>query len=257
MAGGVAGNNREAIRYLLSLEPRMTGEQIARLLPYGENGEELKPFKPRADRDKTFPGSYPKIMDMLKRMKAAGEVMCFRENEAQAFIWMRKSDNLKFPSNWYNRQHELACGDLFGAFYLTGKLDHWDNKWTKDEIEYYRIKETKVYYDRRMVVNEKVFFWEVDRGTEDGEQLEDKINKYVAFARAYPKDRFFVLFSMQGSRYYNLDARVKWMLKLLGKRASGYQFLVAEHAAAIATPLEAIFTSSQDPEPVSLLDLDS
>jgi hypothetical protein len=259
MAGGQQPlrDNRQAIRYLLSLEPRMTGEQIARLLPFGENGEELSPFKPRADRARVFPGSYPKIMDMLQRMYEAGEVDRFREHGAEAYIYMLKTPNMKFPGNWYNRRHELSCADVFTSLYPTGHLEHWDYKWSPQEHEHYAIDKHRVYYDRKFVAFNNVFLLEVDRGTEDSNQIDEKIEKYLTFAKAFQNEYFFVIITVQGSRYYNLKKRFTWMLEVLKDRHVGYQFLVADHDVFLKNPLGQVLGCANAPDLLALSELET
>lgn len=194
-------------------------------------------------------------MDMLQRMVEAGEVTRFRDHEGQAYVHMLTNPNLKLRGNWYNRQHELSCADVFISLYHTGRLEHWDYRWTKQEEDYYGIKRLKVYYDRKFVVDGKVFFLEVDRGTEDPEQLEDKIRKYKDFSTNFPDEWFYVLFAVQGSRYYKLSERLKWIMKLLDKHTPGKQFLVTEQQLAEQNPLGEIYISAQDSKPTSILSL--
>lgn len=205
-------------------------------------------------------------MDMLQRMADAGQISRFRDNEAEPFIFMLKSPGLKFPGNWYNRKHELAAADLFTSFYHTAQLDHWDNRWSPTELEHYKIDHYKVYYDRKFTALGNIFFLEVDRGTEDPHQIDDKIEKYLAFQKAFPKEFFYVIITVQGSRYYNLEKRMEWIKKILIKRQVGYQFLLANHADLFAVdpvtkeplyrdPFAPVFQTATSSKPIALGDL--
>lgn len=112
------------------------------------------------------------------------------------------------PRNWYNREHELDCADAFVALAKTGKVLHWDSKWTDEEYEDFAQK-TGVNYDRRFELegSDRIFFLEVDRGSEDLATLAEKVRRYVKLANRFPNQPITVLFTMQ--RYMRQDLKLR------------------------------------------------
>lgn len=168
------------------------------------------------------------------------------------------------PFNDQNRDHEIDCADMFVALKKTGKLDHWQKYWSKDEHALF-LKRFHVEYDRRFELEdcEQVFFLEVDRGSESPDQIKKKIQDYTRMSVAYPQERFTVLFTVQGYIRDNNDdiLRFNKLMPILANAKRGNQFLMAIHSEAVSDPLGNIWHSpwtegnSLDPDHISLLDL--
>lgn len=118
-------------------------------------------------------------------------------------------------------------------------------------------------YDARMKKWNTIFYWEVDRGTEEMEILYDKVDKYIAFSNKYFTDKFHVIFTLQYFRFgeeqsdtqrlKKLKERSNLLLDYLATKHRGNQFLVAWHDQVIATPYGAVFVSPLAPAtPVAL-----
>lgn len=164
--------------------------------------------------------------------------------------------NTKVPRNWFNREHELDCADVFVALYKTGIVDNWDSHWTDDETKQIAEK-YGVYYDRRIVLEgfDKVIFLEVDRGTEEIDVIANKVKKYIKLHAAFPREKFVVLFTVQGYKGEEVKARVQKMIK---GAIHGHQqndlFLLTPHEPFLEDPLGAVCISPNDwDKPVTLL----
>lgn len=184
-------------------------------------------------------------------MEADGLIDYHQDHNNQPRVWMLSPTQARAagrpavtcPDNFYNRKHEIAVADLFVRYFP--HVTHWDNRWLGTEEQF---KSFGLYYDARMVIDGKLVFWEVDRGTEDlAKQVIPKVEKYVALSEAYPRDRFAVCFTFERYRRQDLNRRINDVLFALSGFRRGDQFLVAKHAEACADPLGAVFVSPKDP----------
>lgn len=184
-------------------------------------------------------------------MAADGLLRYHQEHNNQPRAWMlspsyAKANGLppvECPENFYNRKHELACADLFVQYFP--HVTHWDNRWMGTEQQF---KSFGLFYDARMVIDGRLVFWEVDRGTEDlDRQVIPKVEKYVALSDAFHRDRFTVCFTFEKYRRQDLNKRINDMLYALTGFRRGDQFLVAKHSEVCADPLGEVFVSPKDP----------
>lgn len=168
-----------------------------------------------------------------------------REHNNQPYIWMLPGTT--FPQNFYLRQHEMDVADLFVACYP--HVTHWDSEWGSTEREALRIPHYRVNYDARMVLNGKVYLWEVDRGTEDMRKLEDKVKKYIAFSDSLGAEAapFQVIFTLQKYRRMSVKNRAHELLELVASKKRRNQFLVALHSEVLTDPLAPVYVSPLDP----------
>ncbi len=204
----------------------------------------LKPLSPK-NKGKTYPGSIVRTYHLLNGMLKDKEVEQFRNHNNEPYIWFLP-ENPPPPHNWYSRQHEIDIGDLFVAFYP--HITHWDTKWTDHEKEKLNIPRYRVHYDARMVLNGKVYLWEVDRGTEEIDvQLEPKVDKYIDLAHSLPYGAFQVLFTLQKYRKMNLENRAGKLAEMLAEKKRGNQFLFGVHSEVLTNPLGEVFASPLDP----------
>src|ERR1019366_5538265 len=184
-------NPRERILEFLKMEPRLTTSQISRLMPEPRRGTPLKPFITKPNRE--FPPSYPRTRDMLATLLKREQIKRWRDHASESYLFCLPEVDI--PTNFYNRQHEIDCGDLFVAYFNTGKLQYWDALWQEDEKG---IKDNyRVWYDRRFQLDDKLFFLEVDRGTEDLDAFETKIKKYLKLAQDHQGVNWYVLITVQ------------------------------------------------------------
>src|SRR6266404_8309691 len=88
---------RDAIKKWLSIQPRLTAEQVARLDPLPRKNGQLSPFSPKK-KTKAYPGSYIRTVQTLRRMHKDKEVHRDREHNNQPFLWMLPGTT--FPQNF-------------------------------------------------------------------------------------------------------------------------------------------------------------
>lgn len=155
---------------------------------------------------------------------------------------------VKPPRNWYNREHELDCGDIFVTLAKTGRLAHWDSEWTDEEYESIS-KKFGVNYDRRFELKDSdtIYFLEVDRGTENFDILADKCRKYVKLLKAASDQPMRVLFTMQGYEGQDVQKRCqKLMQHCIQPTHQSDLFLVAPHDLFLTDPFGPVCVSARD-----------
>lgn len=134
-----------------------------------------------------------------------------------------------------NFQHEKLCADIYTAYYTTGLLNNW--QWEPYE-EYQKLN---LVPDRPSVIGDKIFFWEVDRGTENLSEIEKKIPKYIELARVKQKQFHVPIAVPTKGRAKNI------LLDILPKFKRGNQFIVTTHELVLSDPLGKIFASPLNP----------
>lgn len=187
-------------------------------------------------------------------MEEDKEVHSDREHNNQPLVWMLP--NVKYPNNYFIRQHELDCADTFVAFFPY--LDRWTSPYGEYRKEEYKgFIKYRIEPDRLMTMNGIDYCLEIDRGTEDiDDQLEPKIDKYIAYSNANKNHRFTVLITLQKYRRMNLEARHDNVVSMLATKKRGHQFLVTYQSDLTAQPLSSIWCSPLDPlTPLSLRDV--
>ena len=190
---------------------------------------------------------------MLNRMQDDKLVHSDRDHNNQPLVWMLP--NVKYPNNFYLRQHELDCADTFIAFFPY--LTYWASPYGEyRRNEYKSFIQKHLEPDRLMYMNGKSYCIEIDRGTEDETQLEDKIDKYIAYSKAHRGFKFNVLITLQKYRRMNLANRLGIIHAMLQEKGRDNQFLVGIHDQIIPDPLGKTWTSPVDPTTyISLLDV--
>src|SRR5690349_19911899 len=235
---------RDAVRQWLAIQPRLTAEQIAKLDNQPRRGGRTDPFLPKKTSKKAYPAFQVRTARLLRAMAKDGEIHRDREHNNQPYLWMLPG--VTFPQNFYTQRHEIDVADLFTAYYP--HVSHWDTEWGKLERDELRIPHYRVNYDARMVLDRRVYLWEVDRGTEDLEkQLRAKVDKYIAFADSLKSESFQVIFTLQKYRRMSLGNRADALLDLLASKKRRNMFLVAKHSDVLADPLGAVFVSPMEP----------
>lgn len=166
-----------------------------------------------------------------------------REHNNQPYLWMLPG--ITFPQNFYTQRHEIDIADLFVTYYP--HVTHWDTEWGELERTKLNIPHYRVNYDARMVLHGRVYLWEVDRGSEDLEQLASKVKKYLAFADSLPGELFQVVFTLQKYRRMHFGHRADAVIDLLARQKRRNMFVVAKHVDVLADPLGGVFVSPLEP----------
>lgn len=181
-----------------------------------------------------------------------------RKSEYEAALW--SLPGIKKPIGAQFREHYIDTTNLLVKYW---EPQHWDEKWMEEDFQTYTIDQTVPMYDARMKKWNTVFYWEVDRGTEEMEELFEKVNKYIKLSNKHPNDKFHVIFTMQYFRFgidqspeqrlKKLRDRSYELVEYLGAKKRGNQFLVAWHDQVIADPYGPVFISPLNPNvPISL-----
>jgi hypothetical protein len=160
-----------------------------------------------------------------------------------------------------NRDHELDCVDWLIALVTalrpeTDRLTHWDYKWSEEELELYAVK-NKIYFDRRFILDDYLYFLEVDNGTKSLKAIRDQLLRYVSLSNAFPKERFTVLYTTQKYRTTSAEARLNSVLRIAGEMKRGNQFLFGLQSDSLVNPLVKMWRSPVNPdELIAFSDLD-
>ena len=144
--------------------------------------------------------------------------------------------------NW---RHEKLCGDVYAAYQTSWLLQRWDC--LPDE----EMLSLGLMPDRSSVIDGRIVFWEVDRGTETWARLRSKLELYVRLSELHKDHRFNVVFVTE------TRGRAESILfDVLPEFRRGNQFLVTLHSSLIADPFGKVFASPLEPEKaLSLTDL--
>lgn len=179
---------------------------------------------------------------LLSRMAADGQIRVTKIHQ-NAPLFFHLSET-KAPT-LQGFQHELAAANLYVAYETTGKLEQW---YTEPHEEYLSIG---LKPDRASVIDGRIVFWEVDRGTEILAVIREKVERYIRLSQLHPERRFYVVFSAPKGRAKSI------LLDVLTDFRRGNQFLACDQARVTATPLEPVFAGPVDPaQPISIADLD-
>lgn len=241
---------REQILEALKQEPLMTIEQLAALNPYKKDGSVLKPLLPKG-RARERTGAYSmvgKTLRLLLRGKENpdGLLTRFREHPSEQYLYAYHP--YRFPENYFNRKHEIACGDIYVAYKVAEVLKHWD---AEPEAHKKLLGLTdKLKYDRRMLTtfNDSPFYWEVDRGTEDLDVITAKVKAYQKFGQQVDF-RFYVIFTVKDTRYGTINERCEDIINVIAEcETVGFQFLVARHADVVKNPMGQVFLAANRPD---------
>lgn len=138
----------------------------------------------------------------------------------------RIKDIRKYP-------HEHAAADLFVAFYP--HIQSQGGRWA------YEPAVLSDRADRGLMLFDKVFYFEIDRGTEAPREVAAKLNNYARYAEERGK-QFYVVFSILGGKK-TPQARGLELLPLLAAQKRASQFLLARHESLVSDPLGPVLYS--------------
>jgi hypothetical protein len=237
---------REKILQALRLEPFLPTYLIARLFYHirkdGQVAEAPK-IRPKKTSNKVYtlePGYWPahKLLRAMLKDKQIRKHDIAQPGAVALWSLPKKTP----PKQWYNREHEIDCAELFTALAKTKKLTNWDSKWTDEEYENF-AQDTGLYYDRRFELSgsDTVYFLEVDRGSEDMDTLKEKCRKYVRLAKHHPKEKILIVFTAQHYESENpetLKKRVHRMItEAIQPHRSNELFVIVPHEVFKRDPL--------------------
>ncbi len=222
----------------LEREPRLTAQQLATLFATSYSGMTRilnRMAYPKCPHNQLKDGSYKQ--EFCKHDSQI-KVKKIHQN-APLFFHL---PDVKAPS-LHSFQHEKECADIYVAYYELIQAWYW-----QAHEEYLRIG---LKPDRSSIIDGKLIFWEIDRGTEVLAIIRDKVEKYIKLSTMHPDQRFHVIFTASRGRAKSI------LLDVLLDIRSKVWFYVGDHSRVIATPLEPVFASPIRPAtPVSIGELD-
>jgi len=215
----------------------LTISQVAELFyAIKRDGQPAKSFRlrPRANSTYELIGGYGPAIKILNRMA----------NDDYKLLSVHKSGNLnkpflyslrgdKTPAAW---NHVMDTGDLFVAYFKSGRLIRWAADWEKEAWNAF-ARDMRINPDGRLELQglNQVVMFEVDMGTEKPAVLKRKVEKYLRLAQVTTP--FVVVFTFQHNKgRSNLARRQAQTMKMLEEFKRGKQFLVASHDALVEDP---------------------
>ena len=235
-------------------EPFLTIAQIAQLFySVRRDGQPARSTRIRPRKNEAYdlvPG-YHSARAILTRMVDSGQLVVFRNRGDDTTPSLPNLYALKGTRKAINDRalygHEMDAVDCFVALRKAfgERLVRWERRWDRDDWETF-AKKWGLLPDATFELDgdDRVWFLEVDRGTEEPDQLLDKLGRYVRFSNAHPGERFHVLFTAQAYRYDREDMdRVKRLLCVFAGLKRGNQFAAATQEAFLADPDGAVLNS--------------
>jgi len=144
-----------------------------------------------------------------------------------------------------NHEHERACADLYVTYCLSWNLNFWET------VPHEEYLELGLKPDRASKIEDRIIFWEVDKGTETLAVIRKKVERYIALSNQHPGRKFYVIFTASKGRAQSI------LLDVLPEFRRGNQFLVGVHESVVQNPYDAVFKTPVAPEKwLSILDLD-
>jgi hypothetical protein len=164
----------------------------------------------------------------------------------------------------FSHAHERACADVYTAYETAGKLPVWNVPENFEDYESYVT--AGVRPDRISIIDGKIVFWEIDKGTESYQGVSDKVNHYLNLWKQQGYKTFHVVFATKdyfryrnGSKILRQSAKTRArgiLLDLIPFKRSN-QFIVGQLDRIITDPFGAVFASPSTPDKlISLADLD-
>lgn len=242
----------------------MTISQIASLFySVRKDGKPPKPFprQPRKGQYYELVPGYDSARQRVLAMLDGGEVKLVpcRTNSGKVLtnvdrLIMFPKDRSPSAMGW---QHEIDRGDIYVALHKAGKLTSYRWNW---HIEEYRgfAKNHRLNPDARFELegSDKLFFLEVDRGTEFwSEELDTKIDKYARLQVSMPQNPFVVLFTLQAKPGMSIRERALKFNQKFHELGRGFCFAIAPHSMFLEDPLGPVLDCYLRDEPARLTTL--
>ena len=220
--------------------------------------------RPRPNEEYTTTAGYGSARKLIKGCEARGTLVLHeykhkqynkeRRDRTVPKLVMLPTQKPPAPSNWW---HEVERGQLYVDFHKTGKIIGWYSKWPRPEYMEFG-KRHGVQPDSMFELDgvDCRFCIELDRGTEDWTDLEEKIQKYAGLMQSAGSNICPIFFLQPG---YRLDLRAKGLklvqtIQSLGRRQP---FLVTSYELALSDPLAAVYDDCYTSTPRSPLDFGS
>jgi hypothetical protein len=223
----------------------------------------VQKVRPRPNEEyETAPG-YGSARKLIKAMEARGEVVLKeykhkqhnreRRDRTVPKLIMLPKDSPPAATNWW---HEVERGELYVAFHKTEKIGGWWSKWPIREYREY-AKNHKLFPDVmfEIVGKQTRYAIELDRGTEDWGDLEDKVDKYAGLQMAMPQNPLCPIFALQPGYTMDLNARGKKMVEVIRRFGRNQSFLVSRYDLVIQNPLGSVYDDCYSADPASPLDM--
>jgi len=137
--------------------------------------------------------------------------------------------------NRFNHEHERACADLYCTYSLTWNVKYWEAVPAEEFLE------LGFAPDRSSIIDGRIIFWEIDKGTETLAVIRKKVERYIQLSRLHPERKFHVVFTATRGRAKSI------LLDVLLDFKRGNQFLVAEHQSVVKNPYGEVLVSPKEP----------
>jgi hypothetical protein len=242
----------------------LTISQVAKLFySVRADGQSPKPSprEPRKGQYYEITPGYDSARQRVLAMQDSGEVKLIACKTNSGKVLTNVDKLIMFPKDkppsvmgW---QHEIDRGDLYVALHKTSKLTSYRWNW---HIEEYRgfAKDHRLNPDSRFELegSDKIYFLEVDRGTEFwSDELDTKIEKYAGLQDSMPQIPFVVLFTVQVKPGMSMKDRAAKFNQKFHELGRGHRFTVTPHSLFLTDPLGTVLDYYRTEEPASLLEL--
>jgi hypothetical protein len=221
----------------------------------------LSPRQPRKGQYFEVVPGYDSARQRLLAMQDAGQIKLVPCRTNSGKVQTNVDKLIMFPKDkppsvmgW---QHEIDRGDIYVALHKSGKLTSYRWNW---HIEEYRgfAKNHRLNPDGRFELegSDKIYFLEVDRGTEFwSTELDVKIEKYAALQDSMPQNPFAVLFTVQVKPGMSIRERAAKFNAKFHELGRGHSFAIAPHSFFLQNPLGDVLDHYRSDEPTSLFSL--
>jgi Replication-relaxation len=252
---------RNRISQSLNENRYLTISQIASLFySVRKDGQPPKPFprQPRKGQYYELVPGYDSARQRVLAMADTGEVKLEACKTNSGKVLTNVDKLIMFPKDrppsamgW---QHEIDRGDIYVALHKTGKVIGYRHNWHIDEYRGF-AKSHKLNPDGRFELegSSKLFFLEVDRGTEFwSNELDTKIEKYAALQDSMPQNPFVVLFTIQTKPGMSIKDRASKFNDKFHELGRGHQFAISPHEMFLKDPLGNVLDCYLGDEPTCL-----
>ena len=119
-------------------------------------------------------------------------------------------------------EHEKICGDVFVSLTLTDKLRHWGGTTS--------LGKNGPFPDRVFRIDQRLFYLEVETGTQREDKLRPKVERYIQYRRE-TKDEFHTLWLGRDDNHLDM------MMDIFEELGASPHYIVASQNEFINSPL--------------------
>src|ERR1051325_11880740 len=157
----------QRILHALNLESHLTGKQLARLLYPKDYANDVKNK------------AYQRVMKNLKTLQQRDKLLKSKSyGLGRDMLWSLTSHKINKELGYkakpdvhaFKYDHEKDCADIFVSLALTGTLLEWQGEGDQ---------KTGFRHDRMFSVDDRIFYLEVERGTQGDGKLRAKLERYI------------------------------------------------------------------------------